>query len=383
MIHHPFFRLSLFILMGLAILMPLAPGCSKPEPGPAPDGGDRGSEATRDLPITAVAASDFGYTNGWARSMNVPRGQEITSAVVLGDLVVLVEQPVGIVTGLSANTGSVRWVKHLGGPTERLMQPLRNADRVFFPTEVNMYSIDANTGGDLQIGQLPYPVQLPPAQADELAMFGSISGHLFAYSLRSNQSIYARDFTRQFLAPPVVSGDIVVAANESGWARAYNAETGKVRWTTRTFGSLKAAPAADAARVYIASSDQFLYALERSTGQDLWKFPTEQPLVDAPVVLGRTVYQFVEKRGLVALDAVSGEVQWELPTADQPLALTPDNRLLMLSKDRRELSKLNPETGATVETVRVQPMQEVLQGPDGSLILLTQGGVVHRLDPRK
>ncbi len=380
-------RLIVLLVAGVLVALPMVGGmggCSKPggEAARSDDFGV-GAAATADLPIRAVAAGDFGYTNGWARSLSLPPGQRVRSLSVLGDLVVVVQEPINLVVGMSADTGKVRWVRRLGSPIERLMKPLRNQDRVYFASETNMYSLDVETGEDVEVGRLKYPVKLAPAQAGNLAIFGSVSGRLFAYSLRANAVIYSRHFSQQFLAPPIVSGDIVIAANQSGWARGYKAETGKLQWKDRTFGPFQAPPAADSARVYLASTDQFLYGLERSTGNELWKFPTEEPLLDSPVVLGRSVYQFVENRGLVSLAAESGEVQWELPIADEPIALTPDNRLLLLGKDRSTLTKIDPQTGATVERVNTQPLRDLLEGPDGSLMLLTQSGILHRLDPRK
>lgn len=182
------------------------------------------------------------------------------------------------VSALSASTGLPLWVWRIGRlPSDTAANVFRSGaagvalsgDTVFVSmwhftnraggtSEALLVALHRETGEELWRLALPVPngagsVSAPPVLVDDLALFLTTNGRIFAVR-RSTQQIAwqyrSPAFAWSTTATPVVVGDVVYASTGDDRLTALSVKTGAVLWAVETLGATQDL-LATAARIYV------------------------------------------------------------------------------------------------------------------------------------
>jgi outer membrane protein assembly factor BamB len=338
------------------------------------------AEADEGLPlINSNDAYKLRYTPRWSTSIAARAENDIAFATVLGDVVAIVERPQNMVSTINLRDGLVRWQVVVGDPLERIFEPVRLGDQILVNSESELHYLDAKNGRFAGNSHLESVVTDRPTIVGTDAIFGGLSGNLFAHATEQGFSRWRYRMTSGIVVRPVSSGFHVFVTDTSGVYAMFQARSGDLMWKGRTFGQNSATPVINDLGVFLASEDQTLYALNRSTGSDRWRFRASVRLRQSPVVIGNTVYLNVPDIALVAIDALSGDELWRIEGVNANPVSVHDGRLILATRD--QLIVVDPQTGTSLAHALVQPLMTVLAGPDDALILVSQDGRLMRLDP--
>lgn len=362
-----------------------AGGCAS-SGGSGRDSGASPGSTTR--PVTRTGhliepgpAAELGYRISWSRDLNLPRGQRVDSATVAGDLLITVESPENIITARSIRDGAIKWSLQLGNQLEDFFPPNRDGDKIYINSQTRMYTLRANSGEVTSRANLDVAVNAAPTYDPNtrLAIFGGANGLIFAHSVENNFARWRYKLPGQISHTPVRTDLDVFAVDGAGNYVMLETSSGNIQWRNRTLGPVVAAPALQGNEVIIASRDRKLYALNRTSGQDTWVYlGAERPLTGAPVALGRLiVLPLPPDGGIVALRAIDGEELWRSELNAEPVVER--NRDLLLFTPRA-LHLLDLEDGEVRINAPTLTLQDVIPGPNNSLILLSPDGRLLRLN---
>jgi eukaryotic-like serine/threonine-protein kinase len=186
----------------------------------------------------------------------------------------------GTVYCLDLQTHEVVWT--FKGASGVLSQIAGDTERVYVPTQNELYALDAATGSEVW-----------------------------------------KAFTSDKWNEPAVADGVVYAGRGDRSFVALNAETGKEGWVFTAPSnqwSEWSAPVVTDAAVYVGYSDKTMYALDTETGKERWQFQTEDWATTAPILTDGVLYFGVgahanqadneEDRPFYALDANTGEELW-------------------------------------------------------------------------
>ncbi|MFI4859602.1 MAG: PQQ-binding-like beta-propeller repeat protein [Phycisphaerales bacterium JB063] len=372
-----------WVVVGTVVLMGLG-GCA----GTPSASSNTGQATVNNRPAVRTGhliepgpAAELGYRISWARDMELSPGQYISSATILGDLLVTVERPENFITARSIRDGQLAWKVKLGSSLEHFFAPNRDGDRIFINSQTRMFSLRANSGDVISVANLEVAVNTAPVyHADsDLAIFGGANGLVFAHSVNNNFARWRYKLPGRVSNPPVSTDRDVFVVDTNGNYVMLELTTGTIQWRNRTLGSVVAAPAIQGNDILIASRDRKLYALNRTSGADTWQYlGAEQPLIASPVALGRlVVLPLAPSGGIVAIGALDGEEQWRSDLNATPIIER--DRDLLLHTDR-SLLLLDLDEGETLVDAPTRELQTVIPGPGGSLILVSPEGRLLRIN---
>lgn len=204
--------------------------------------------------------------------------------------------------------------------------------------DMNLYSLDKNTGSLNWKFPTKGQVQSTPAVSGDYVFFTSSDGNI--YSLHKNNGEMAwkfatrgeqrKDIWDYYLSSPVVDKDIVYAGSGDSSVYALNAVSGALIWSFKTNGIVHATPVVYAGVVFVGSFDGNFYALAAATGVLKWKFKTVGdayfPLGEiqkAAVVFENTVIFGSRDYNIYALDAKTGTGKWNMKEQGSWIIATP------------------------------------------------------------
>ncbi|MEM7626472.1 MAG: PQQ-binding-like beta-propeller repeat protein [Planctomycetota bacterium] len=354
------------------------PGCvsRKKTSDPTPPG----AEYRTGLALEPGYARDMGFSNRWARSVVLGKGQSVYAVVPLGDLLVIVERPDNVVTALNISDGSLAWKKVLGETLEDLYTPVGDADNIYVNSGRRLFTLSRRDGEIDKVANLAYAVESGPKLIDQLAIFGSGNGRVFAHHVFDGYKKWVYGLNNSIETSPLAENNQLFVADTDGNYAMLASSSGELRWQGRAFGPITANPVLDRAFVVLASEDQSLYSFVATTGRERWtRFRSEVPLTETPSVIDDTIYLPEPGIGLTAIDANTGQARWTIPDIRIPL-VPHDGGVLV--HDKTALTLIDPATGETLQTVPTQKLEMVVKGPSDSLIIVSQEGEVLRLDPQ-
>lgn len=352
-----------------ALLLLIVAGC-----------GDYARRYDRGLLIHPQDAATLGYAVNWATGLDVPRHSKLASATVLGDMLVTVESPTNMVTAVSLRDGSVLWRRVIGETTQQVYPPVRDEQYVYFNNDTNFYTVNAITGVLVSTSRLANVVETGPVMVGHFAIFGAANGIVFAHDVETGYAKWSYKLTAGIVVSPLQLQQFVLAADSQGVYAGLDALSGELRYRGRAFGPITAKPAANRGSVFIASQDQSLYAINAFTGSDQWVYRSTGPLTGDPVALGPNVYLPGPDGGLIVLNATDKTELWE--TNVNAKAITDrDNRVLLMVPEG--LQWADEADGRVITDVPTQPLRYVLNDGAGGLLLISDGGRIHRLVPKR
>ena len=360
------------------VLAGLVPGCAAPDPGPAYTRVSSG-----DVILMAPAdATKLDLSATWVSDLELDAGQEIRFAEVLGDLLVITQSPDPIATVVELDTGEIRWERSIGQQVSPLSRALRQDDELMFIADaVELFGFDVDTADLVRRQPLDTAASSQPVLHGELVLYGGLNGRVTGHNLRLGFGTWQYQLPAEIETTPAVRDNQVLVAAARGTYAMLLSDTGGLLWRGRTFDAVTADPSFAEAAALVASEDGSLYALDFNTGQDLWVHQTTTPLTEPAFPLGRNVYLPVPGQALLALDATSGEVLWRIETLggrDTLPVMAMDDDLLAVRGNA--LLVLDPDDGREKLSLPTADPVRIIEGPNDSLLLVTDDGRVNRFD---
>ncbi len=325
-------------------------------------------------------ADQLGYTLAWAQNLDLPDDQSISQIAHLDKYIIVVEQPLSIVSALSRSDGSLLWQKIVGEKGELLSRPFLYENRICINSEIQMYQIDVRSGELAYAFRLYAPAAGDPLPAGDSVIFGGISGNVFSQNIRTGLLDWSYQLTNRINAMPLQHGNGIFVADTNGVYALIDIRNGNMLWRKRTFGPVTCSPAVSGDTILMASSDQSLYAIDPETGNDQWIFKTKYPLTHAPVPIDDWVYLNIPKQNLLyAIDKNTGETLWHHSDRGRPIKRV-DNRIL--SAQNAALILMEPDTGRIQLEVPTHSLEQVVDLDNQSILLVTPEGQLLALTPR-
>ncbi|MAE65933.1 MAG: hypothetical protein CMJ18_16805 [Phycisphaeraceae bacterium] len=340
--------------------------------------GCQSQPSARTFLIEPEDARRLGYRVATTLDLALPDHQRVKYAEAFDDRLVVVEAPGNQVTSVSLTDGAVQWRRTVGARSQRLHAPVRYGEKILINAESELFLLSAENGELLERQTLTEPVDHTPAVHGSLAIFGSVTGMVFAHDLASGHYRWRRRLAGEVLTAPVVNNRDVFVTDATGRCELLSADTGEFLWSARTFGPITAPPWMDQGTIYLASSDQSLYALRRSSGRDHWIYRSGKPLDDGPVVLGSLVLLPVPDKGLQALSARRGQEKWTLAAPAVPITQR-QNRILLNRSE--ELLVVDADRGRMIKQATTRPLLRIVSLDQDRLLLVSPHGKLQRLDP--
>lgn len=225
---------------------------------------------------------------------------------------------------LDARSGRIRWAKRMSSASES--SPLATRGVVYCGSQDGtVYAFDATSGRIKWRYKARGPVKTALAWSNDRVYFGDYAGQVTALRASNGKLLWrsgtsGRSFGRagNFYGTPAVAFGRVYIGNTDGRVYSFAASSGKIAWTHSTGGFVYAAPAvANVPRmkpaVFIGSYSGNFMALDARSGKEIWKHRGGGTISGAPSVIGDVVYYSVlSKRRTYALDARTGKVLWSL-----------------------------------------------------------------------
>ena len=330
------------------------------------------SSFKHELLINTLGARKLGYSVGWATDIQSPAGNRIEHAVWLDELIVCVESPSNLVVAISAADGQILWSQVVGGKQDQLFAPAGLGKSVLVNSETQLYRLSAETGEVESVASLEHTATTSPVISGPFAIFGSMSGRVFAHDVTAGYSKWAYEMGDRILVRPVLSGPNVFVADASGVYAMLSAASGELLWRSRIFGRVKSQPAISPVGIFVASQDGALYSMNRATGRDRWIYRTTQPLTHDVAIVGNVVLLPYAGQGLIAIDERTGERLWSISDHQAKATIRIDDKFL-LSKESSFLT-VDAESGSVLEEIPVKPLRTVLTGPKDQLVLISPQG---------
>lgn len=338
-----------------------------------------GAEFRTGLPVEPGYAQQFGYSHRWARSIELGKGQSVTAVKILDDLLVAVESPGNVITALNLRDGSLAWKAILGDRSEQFYGPMGDDRHVYVSSTRRIFKLLRRNGDIVNVYDLPLPVAMTPILVDGIAIFGSINGKLYGFDIEDGFRKWTYALKSRITSTPVLDGETVFAADDNGNYVVLTAKSGQLRWRGATYGPITADPVLDGFDIVVASEDQSLYSFQANTGNETWPaYRSEVALTQTPSVIDGVIYLVEPGLGLTAINADTGKAVWKTKNVFQPVASAKGKVIAYVDKT---LSKIDPATGSVVQTVPTREIQAIIHGTDGSLLVVTPGGEIMRIDP--
>ncbi|MEO0514012.1 MAG: PQQ-binding-like beta-propeller repeat protein [Planctomycetota bacterium] len=339
-----------------------------------------GAEFRTGLPVEPGYAQQFGYSHRWARSVELAKGQSVTAVKILDDLLVTVEAPDNVVTALNLRDGSLVWKVVIGDKSEQFHGPMGDGRYVYVNSTRRLFKLLRRNGEIVDVYDLPLPVSMTPILVDEIAVFGSINGKLYGFDVDNGFRKWTYALKSRITSSPVLDGETIFAADDDGNYVMLAAKSGQLRWRGAAYGPITADPVLNRFDVVVASEDQSLYSLQANTGSENWPaYRSEVPLTQTPAVIDEVIYLVEPDRGLTAINAKTGQAIWKTKKTFQPVASSQGG---VIARSEKALNKIDPATGEVLQTVPTRDIQLMLNGPAGSLIVVTPKGEIMRIDPQ-
>jgi hypothetical protein len=308
----------------------------------------------------------------------------------------------GLLVAIDAATGRVTWSSQLGLPYRPSQPVAYNAESVFAINNIELFSLERNTGRLQWQYTLGTGASSPPA-ANTDRIYLSLAGRgLTAYLLPHllekapgkpgekpgdkpsteappqavadilSLGALARYRTLQRTVPkgpqpvplfsfapasrvelaPLVTADRLLIPEAEGLIVGLPLTVPRAAWEVATRGPIRVPPGQNANVGYVASGDMNVYAIHIPSGRALWRFPAGAPVKYSPAALLDEVYVTAVRAGLSRVDRATGLEVWRNEEADRFLAANPkftyamdrSGRLMVL--DRARGTRLSIEDGS-------------------------------------
>lgn len=336
------------------------------------------TRVSREPLLEALHAARLGYASRWAADLNVPADQQLAWVEQVGENLFCVETPGNLITALSLRDGSVLWQRPVGDRYDELLGLLEHRGQLLAVFRSRLFFLEPDSGKVLNISTLDQAATSPPTIVGDYAVFGSVSGRVFAHDLVSGFSKWSYQLTGLIPYSPQQLSGMILVADRFGVVAAVTADSGTLIWRRHPTDGLAGRPLIAANLFLLPTVDNKLQAIQPAQGTDRWVWRAEVPLAQGPIQVGERILQKLENDQWVAIDPQTGQELWRLNGRfHSPVQI---RKGLLFAADQ-ELVLVDPSLGEIRSRLPAQKLLQLLAGPQQSLILVSPQGRLLRLDP--
>ena len=277
------------------------------------------------------------------------------------------EKREGVLVGLEANSGDIRWQVELG-PGERTSAILADDDRLLASlSDVRslgesefgrLVTINPDTGQTTTLWDADGHQVSTPALTEEHILVRTSSSALVALSRETEpRELWCRPLNAWWAQPPFLVKDTVIVSDGrpmhgEGYLKAFNLSTGAPRWTIPTDGLLSQAPASSGSTLVYRNGRRQLVSVV-SDGREQWS--RDYKRIYSPPAAGNGLI-CISVRGpapsgqeghylLQALEPTNGELAWEMPLPARVRILSYAENTLFAASDHGHVLAYSPTDG--------------------------------------
>lgn len=298
---------------------------------------------------------------------------------------------------LEAHSGVARWVVQGKGPGSG--RALFDGDQLIIGTENGtITAYDVNGGAELWTYAVQGAIGQAPAIAGNRIVFADGTNAVYALERQTGQ--WRWQYRRPEIpatfavvgeAPPSIYGDKVYVGFSDGTLAALRLETGGVLWTRDLapehdrFQDVDARAVLAQGNLVAASIAGGLYGLDPETGDVRWQ--RNRAGVTSLLEVEGDVVASSDRGEIVRVSAYDGGARWRVKFGERdgaPGDPVQVGRLLAVAVARGGLHFIDAGTGRPIQ--QFNPGNAIHAPPvssaDGSLFLLSDGGILYALRPR-
>jgi len=330
-----------------------------------------------DWTINHADWSEMGYQWQWTGSPPLQPGALIDHATAYDDLLVF-QGSGSTLSVLESNTGKVRWSRQIDRPSTRFQESVLIGDTLYTASDTELWELDIRNGNTIDRDSLGTLVNTSPLIIDNLAIFGTLSGELFAWQMENDFKLWNYKFDGPIHVPAIAVNDGYIAAiSENGDIRTLETVNAHSGMSARIAGGTEAKLLTDEYGLYIASKDQSIYAYDLTDGFRFWRKRSSAPITVQHTLHEGVIYATTEDHGLMAIDSATGDTIWKTGTVGgwvlsvldgKELIVWSGYELLAIDKDRGDIIARMPLT--QIAGIRTNSID------DGDLYVITLEGTV-------
>ncbi|MHA7813479.1 MAG: outer membrane protein assembly factor BamB family protein [Phycisphaerales bacterium] len=327
--------------------------------------------------------AELGYQWEWTGYPPLAAGAGIHHATAYDDLLTFIGSG-STLSVLEASTGKVRWSRQLDRATTRFVEPVRRDGTLFAASDTELWEIDLRNGNTIDRDSLGTLVNTSPLMMGNLAIFGTLSGELFAYQIENDFKLWSYKFDGPIHQPAVKVGDNLIAAiSENGEIRTLGATNAHTSMSTRVAGGSDTALMTDYVGLYVASLDQSIYAFDVNDGYRFWRIRSSAPVTVQHTLHEGMLYASTRDQGLMAIDNATGEVVWN-NTEIGGWVLTVVNDAELIVYSGFEILAIDKERGDIITRTPISNIAGVRTDSisDGNIYVITLDGGVAKFGLR-
>jgi len=319
----------------------------------------------------------LGYEWRWTGFPPMQRGAILANATAYEDVLVFMGSAATL-SVLETSTGKVRWSRQVDRPTTLFQESVREGDTLFTASDTDLWEINLRNGNTIDRDALGTLVNTSPLIVDNLAIFGTLSGELFAWEMVNDFKLWSYKFDGPIHVPAIqIDENYIAALSEKGNLRTLQTINAHSGMTARIAGGSDATLLTDGIGIYIASKDQSLYAYDIEDGFRFWRKRSSAPITIQHTLYEGVIYATTDDEGLVAIDSATGETIWNnneiggwtMTVLDgKELIVWSGYELLAVDKDRGDIITRMPLTG--IAGIRTDSIT------DGDIYVITLEGSV-------
>ncbi len=271
----------------------------------------------------------------------------------------------GRAPGGSVVVGGLAWRFQTGGKVRST--PAVKQDLAVFGSEDGfLYAAGLWTGAEVWKVRIGGDVSSSPTIVGETVVILGADGIVRALGLRDGRSLWTvptgsavpfqgdpRGFDLFVSSPTVTDGSVFVGGGD-GKVHAIDVATGRLRWSHPTGHRVRSTPAVADGSVFVGSFDGKLYCLDATTGAERWRFDTGDAVQSSPAVADGMVYVGSRSMAVFGLDARTGKLVWRRPHSGSWVLASPsvaEGKVVIGGSDSHRLEALDARTGAPVWSV--------------------------------
>lgn len=340
-------------------------------------------------PAWPMAGGEADHANGhpafgnmarlWSRDIGEgsSRTARVVAQPVAANGVIYAMDGAGRITAMNADTGEVRWERHISSDNKRDQEAfgggLAIVDGRLYATSGYGFvlALDPASGDQIWRSSTISPVTSAPAAADGRVFAVTADNELFALDANNGEILWTYQGIAEtagiMTSPaPAIDGDIVIAPFSSGELVALQVANGRGVWQDAlTSGSglagvsslndIASSPVVSDGVVYAMSHSGVLAAIDMQNGDRLWTKPAGG--VSMPWLAGDYLFVATTEGEVAAVNKTDGGIAWltDLPVFENPDKrkkriswagpILAGNQLIMASSSKGG-TIIDPETGS-------------------------------------
>ncbi|MDF1808079.1 MAG: PQQ-binding-like beta-propeller repeat protein [Phycisphaerales bacterium] len=369
---------SLISAAAFSVAMSMSVGCSSSSSSTSPKTDAADAEVVApEWEISHAGWSELGYEWQWTGFPPLQPGAVLDHATAYDDILVF-QGSGSTLSVLETNTGKVRWSRQVDRPATLFQESVRRGETLYTASDTDLWEFNLHNGNTIDRDALGTLVNTSPLLVDNLAIFGTLSGELFAFEMVNDFKLWSYRFDGPINTPAIQIDDNYIAAiSENGEIRSLETVNAHTGMSTKIAGGSDANLVSDGVGIYVASKDQSLYAFDAADGFRFWRVRSSAPVTVQHTLHEGVVYATTNDTGLAAIDSATGEMIWNNESVGgwvmtvsegNELIVWSGYELLSIDKDRGDvLSRIPLEGIAGIRTNSID---------DGDLYVVTLEGSV-------